>query len=46
MRVLVDTNVVISAILRDRVPEKVILFLIGNEAVEWVVSAEILAEYR
>ncbi|GDX12135.1 hypothetical protein LBMAG57_39070 [Verrucomicrobiota bacterium] len=27
-------------------PEKVILFLIGNEAVAWVVSAEILAEYR
>jgi len=25
MRVLVDTNVVISAILRDRVPEKAIL---------------------
>ncbi len=46
MRVLVDTNVVISAILRDRAPEKVILFLIGNEAVEWVVSPEILAEYR
>ena len=46
MRVLVDTNVVISAILRDRVPEKVILFLIGNPAAEWVVSSEILAEYR
>lgn len=46
MRVLVDTNIVVSAILRDRVPEKVILFLIGNPDAEWVASAEILAEYR
>ena len=46
MRVLVDTNVVVSAILRDRVPEKVILFLIGNPDAEWVASDEILAEYR
>jgi predicted nucleic acid-binding protein len=27
MRVIVDTNVVISAILKDRVPEEVVLFL-------------------
>jgi len=26
MRVVVDTNVVVSAILRDRLPERVILF--------------------
>ena len=28
MRVVVDTNVVVSAILRDRLPERVILFII------------------
>ena len=27
MRVVVDTNVVVSAILRDRLPERVVLFL-------------------
>jgi predicted nucleic acid-binding protein len=30
MRVVVDTNVVVSAILRDRLPERVILFIIAR----------------
>lgn len=46
MRAVVDTNVVVSAILRDRAPEKVLLHLIENAACEWVASDEILAEYR
>ena len=46
MRVVFDTNVVVSAILRDRLPEKVSLFVIGRPDFEWVASAEILAEYR
>ena len=46
MRVVVDTNVVVSAILRDRVPEKVLLFIIARPDFEWVASPEILAEYR
>jgi putative PIN family toxin of toxin-antitoxin system len=46
MRVVVDTNVVISAILRDRRPEKVLLFIVGRPDFEWVASLEILAEYR
>ena len=46
MRVVVDTNVVVSAILRDRVPEKVLLCLIGHPDFEWVASTEILTEYR
>lgn len=46
MRVVVDTNVVISAILRDRRPEKVLLFIVGRPDFEWVASPEILAEYR
>ena len=46
MRVIVDTNVVVSAILRDRLPEKVLLFIIAHPDFEWVASAEILAEYR
>ncbi len=46
MRVVVDTNVVVSAILRDRLPEKVLLFIIAHPDFEWVASSEILLEYR
>jgi uncharacterized protein len=46
MRVIVDTNVVVSAILRDRLPEKVLLFIIARPDFEWVASPEILTEYR
>jgi len=46
MRVVVDTNVVVSAILRDRLPEKILLFILGHPDFEWVASGEILAEYR
>lgn len=46
MRVVVDTNVVVSAILRDRNPERAVLHLVGNPDCEWVASEEILAEYR
>jgi len=46
MRVLVDTNVLVSALLRDRTPETVILWVLGQEEWEWVVSPSILEEYR
>jgi len=46
MRVVVDTNVVVSAILRDRLPEKVLLFILSRPDFEWVASPEILTEYR
>lgn len=46
MRVVIDTNVVVSAILRDRLPEKILLFVLRRPDFEWVASAEILAEYR
>ena len=46
MRVVVVTNVVVSAILRDRLPERVILFIIARPDFEWVASREILTEYR
>ena len=42
MRVVVDTNIVVSAILRDRLPERVILFIIARPDFEWVASQEIL----
>lgn len=46
MRVVVDTNVVVSAILRDRLPEAVLLFIIAHPDFEWLASSEILTEYR
>jgi uncharacterized protein len=46
MRVVVDTNVLVSAILRDRIPERVLLFILGRHDFEWVASPEILTEYR
>ena len=46
MRVVVDTNVVVSAILRDRLPEKILVFILARPDFEWVASPEILTEYR
>lgn len=46
MRVVIDTNVLVSAVLKDRDPELVILFVSERDDIEWVVSPEILVEYR
>lgn len=45
MRVVIDTNVVVSAILKDRKPQEVILFVRRRPEFEWIASTEILAEY-
>jgi conserved hypothetical protein TIGR00305 len=45
MRVVLDTNVLVSAALRDRGPERVVLFVAETPGVEWVVSEPIVAEY-
>ena len=46
MRVVIDTNVVVSAIIKDRDPEAIILFVASRGDMEWIVSPEIMAEYR
>ena len=46
MKVLIDTNVIISAILKDKIPEKILLFVISNENIHWIVSSDILKEYE
>ena len=46
MKVLIDTNVLVSAALKDKDPEMVILFVAEQPDFEWIVSAEILAEYK
>ena len=45
MKVVIDTNVLVSAALRDRGPERVVLFVAEHPEFEWVVSVEILREY-
>ena len=46
MKVVIDTNVLVSAILKDRDPETVILFVTKHDDIEWVVSPEIMTEYQ
>lgn len=46
MKVIIDTNVLISAALKDRDPEAVILFVASEPDVEWIVSPAIIAEYK
>ena len=46
IKVIVDTNILISAILKDRLPEKVILLIIEDERFDWLASEEIIQEYK
>jgi putative PIN family toxin of toxin-antitoxin system len=46
MNVLIDTNILLSAALRDRLPERVVLYVAGRDDIRWLVTPEILAEYR
>ncbi len=46
MRVVNDTNVVVSAALKNRTPEEVILFIAGQEDFEWIVLPAIVEEYN
>jgi len=46
MKVVIDTNIVISAILKNRIPEQIILFVAEQDDFEWLVSSDILAEYK
>jgi putative PIN family toxin of toxin-antitoxin system len=45
MNVLIDTNVLLSAALRDRLPERVVLHVAAREEFRWLVTPAILAEY-
>ncbi|MBV8882783.1 MAG: putative toxin-antitoxin system toxin component, PIN family [Chroococcidiopsidaceae cyanobacterium CP_BM_RX_35] len=43
---VVDTNVLVSAVLKDKAPEAVILFIVERDDFEWIISTEILTEYK
>jgi putative PIN family toxin of toxin-antitoxin system len=46
MKVVIDTNVLVSAALKDKDPEAVILYVVEQPDFAWVVSPEVLAEYN
>lgn len=46
MRVVIDTNVLVSAILKDKEPETVLIFIASHPEIEWIVSPQILEEYK
>lgn len=46
MRVVIDTNVVVSAALKDRIPEELILFIVGHGEFEWIGTKEIVNKYN
>jgi uncharacterized protein len=45
MNVLIDTNVLLSAALRDKLPERVVPYVAARNDIRWLVMPEILAEY-
>jgi len=46
MKIIIDTNILISAAVADGKPETTINSIISNSDYEWIVSEEILAEYN
>jgi putative PIN family toxin of toxin-antitoxin system len=46
MNILVDTNVLISAVIRDRLPQRVIDEIVSRDDWFWIVTAEIETEFR
>jgi predicted nucleic acid-binding protein len=46
MKVVIDTNVLVSAIIKDKTPEKVILFIVEHPDIEWVVTRKKIKEYK
>ena len=45
MKVIIDTSVLVSAALRDRLPERVVLHVATQDAIKWLVTPQIMAEY-
>ncbi|MGF1493627.1 MAG: putative toxin-antitoxin system toxin component, PIN family [Microcoleaceae cyanobacterium] len=44
MKIIIDTNILVSAALKDKNPERVVLW-VASEC-EWIISEEILEEYQ
>ena len=46
MKVVIDTNILVSAALKNKVPEEAILCVAFNLDYTWLVSTEIIEEYQ
>ncbi|WP_256091200.1 putative toxin-antitoxin system toxin component, PIN family [Nostoc sp. KVJ20] len=46
MKVVLDTNFLVSAVLKGRVPRDVIQFIFDNPDWQWIASEEIIVEYK
>ena len=46
MKVIIDTNIFISAVWRDRNPETVIMWICDQPDWQWMVSKDIKKEYK
>ncbi len=46
MKILIDTNVLISALLKDGQPENAILWVLEQAEWEWFASPSIMQEYQ
>lgn len=46
IRVVVDTNVLVSALLKEHGAEAAVLFAVAEKTLRWYVSPPILAEYE
>ncbi len=45
MRVVIDTNILVSAVIRDRLPERVLLWCLRQADIDWLVTQAIMDEY-
>nr|VFK37918.1 MAG: putative toxin-antitoxin system toxin component, PIN family [Candidatus Kentron sp. SD]VFK42561.1 MAG: putative toxin-antitoxin system toxin component, PIN family [Candidatus Kentron sp. SD]VFK77847.1 MAG: putative toxin-antitoxin system toxin component, PIN family [Candidatus Kentron sp. SD] len=45
MKVVIDTNILISALIRDGIPERVLLLCLRRPDVDWLVTQAIIDEY-
>jgi putative PIN family toxin of toxin-antitoxin system len=46
MKIVIDTNVLVSAAFRDRLPESVILWILARPEWDWIASSRIIEEYK
>ncbi len=46
MKIVIDTNVLVSAAFRDRLPESVILWILARPEWDWIASNRIIEEYK
>jgi putative PIN family toxin of toxin-antitoxin system len=46
MKVIFDTNILVSAVLKDKDPERVIQFVVDHQDFDWIATSAILTEYK